>query len=65
MSINNGVGANTEARSDELEIVRRALVGLKYGSVEIVVHDARIVQVERKEKVRLIREGLQNGGRHV
>lgn len=30
-----------------------ALRDLKYGSVEIVVHDGRIVQIERREKVRL------------
>jgi hypothetical protein len=30
-----------------------ALRGLRFGSVEITVHEGRIVQVERKEKVRL------------
>lgn len=30
-----------------------ALRDLRYGSVEIVVHDGRIVQIERREKVRL------------
>jgi hypothetical protein len=30
-----------------------ALRDLRYGSVEIVVHDSRIVQIERCEKVRL------------
>jgi hypothetical protein len=30
-----------------------ALQGLRYGSVEIVVHDGRIVQIERREKLRL------------
>lgn len=29
-----------------------AIRSLKYGSVHIVVHDSRIVQVERTEKVR-------------
>lgn len=32
--------------------IRRALNGLAYGSVEILVHDGRVVQIERKEKVR-------------
>jgi len=35
----------------EKEILR-ALSGLNFGSVEIVVHDSRVVQIERKEKVR-------------
>ena len=30
-----------------------ALDGLRYGSVEIVVHDSRVVQIERREKMRL------------
>jgi hypothetical protein len=30
-----------------------ALRGLRFGSIELVVHDGRIVQLERHEKVRL------------
>ena len=33
--------------------VLRALRGLRFGSVEIVVHDGRIVQIERRERLRL------------
>ena len=29
------------------------MAGLKFGSVEITIHEGRIVQIERKEKVRL------------
>ena len=35
----------------EKEILR-ALQGLSFGSVEIIVHDSKVVQIERKEKVR-------------
>lgn len=35
----------------EQEILR-ALQDLAFGSVEIIVHDGRVVQIERKEKVR-------------
>ncbi|HEY0975321.1 MAG TPA: DUF2292 domain-containing protein [Solimonas sp.] len=31
----------------------RALDGLRFGTVEITVHNGRIVQIERREKVRL------------
>lgn len=34
------------------EIVR-ALNGLRFGAVEITVHNSQIVQIERKEKIRL------------
>ncbi|WP_342672709.1 YezD family protein [Candidatus Nitrospira nitrosa] len=30
-----------------------ALKGLRFGSVEITVHDSRVVQIERKEKMRM------------
>ncbi len=30
-----------------------ALRGLRFGSLEVVVHDSRVVQLERREKVRL------------
>jgi hypothetical protein len=33
--------------------ISRALEGIRFGSVEIVIHDGRIVQIERREKVRL------------
>lgn len=29
-----------------------ALKGIRYGSVEIIIHDFRVVQIERKEKTR-------------
>jgi hypothetical protein len=38
--------------SDPLELVRRALVGLRYGECVIAVHDGAIVQVARTEKLR-------------
>ena len=36
-----------------LELVRRQVGSLNFGVVQIVVHDARVVQIERTEKVRL------------
>ena len=36
-----------------LKAVRRALEDLKFGSVEVAVHEGKVVQIERKEKVRL------------
>ena len=34
-------------------LVLEALRGLRYGSLEVVVHDGRAVQIEKREKVRL------------
>ncbi|MEZ5539850.1 MAG: YezD family protein [Pseudomonadales bacterium] len=33
--------------------VARALSGLRYGSVEITVHDGKVTQIEAKKKIRL------------
>ncbi len=32
--------------------ILRAIEGLRYGSLEIVVHDGRVTQIEKREKVR-------------
>ena len=36
----------------ESEILR-AVREVRYGSVEITIHDSRVVQIERREKVRV------------
>ena len=34
------------------EEILRAVREVRFGSVEIVIHDAKVVQVERREKIR-------------
>ena len=36
-----------------LELVTQYVKGMRYGVVEIVVHDAKVIQIEKTEKVRL------------
>ncbi|MDO9624761.1 sulfur starvation response protein OscA [Pseudomonas sp.] len=36
-----------------LREIQAALHGLKFGSVEVTVHNGQVVQIERKEKFRL------------
>lgn len=43
---------NSEATAVAKKILD-ALRGLRFGSVEITVHEGRIVQIERREKCRL------------
>lgn len=50
----NGGGKETEL-PEWLELVRRQVASLKFGTVQITVHDSRVTQVERAEKVRLDR----------
>jgi len=42
------------------EILRRianAIIGVRFGSVEVVIQDSRVVQIERKEKFRFDKNG--------
>jgi len=38
-----------------LELVIQQVKSLRYGVVEIVVHDSRVIQIEKTERVRLDR----------
>jgi hypothetical protein len=40
-------------KPDWLEIVRQQVGSLRYGVVEIVVHDSQVTQIEKTERVRL------------
>jgi hypothetical protein len=55
-NIEQSTGQERETELPEwLELVRRQVSSLKFGTVQITVHDSRITQVERIEKVRLDR----------
>jgi hypothetical protein len=43
--------------------VRAQVESLKYGVVQLVVHDGRVTQIERTEKVRLPAEREDRPGR--
>jgi hypothetical protein len=55
--VSDAGGAGPEPTREDLEAIaqeiRRAIRGMRYGSVEITIHDGKVVQIERKEKVRL------------
>jgi hypothetical protein len=44
-----------------LREIARQLDGLKFGSVEIVVHEGRVTQIERREKVRVTPSSSSSG----
>ena len=39
--------------ADWLELVREKVQSLRFGVVQIVVHDSKVTQIERTEKTRL------------
>ena len=53
----NATGQNTQSDAGEetawLEIVRRQVGSLRFGAVQIVVHDSQVTQIEKTERVRL------------
>jgi hypothetical protein len=54
MTFNNRLPyQDSQTSSTAAQKILEALQGLRFGAVEIIVHDGRIVQIERKEKVRL------------
>ena len=32
--------------------ILKAVAGIQYGSVEVLIHDSRVVQIEAREKIR-------------
>lgn len=48
--------STTDGAGDQLAVVTRAILraikSVEYGSVEIVIRNSRVVQIERKEKFR-------------
>jgi hypothetical protein len=44
---------SAQDRPEWLEIVRRQVASLRYGVVQIVVHDSQVTQIEKTERVRL------------
>lgn len=38
---------------EELEKIRKLIESLKYGSVNIIIQDGKIVQIDKNEKIRL------------
>jgi hypothetical protein len=42
-----------EMQPDWVRLVQQKVEGLRYGVVQLVVHDGRVTQIERTEKTRL------------
>ena len=52
-------GRQANDRPEWLEIVRRQVASLRYGVVQIVVHDSQVTQIEKTERVRLDKPAVQ------
>ncbi len=57
------IGMQQTSQAVDQEIARQVLAAIKairFGSVEIVIHDSTVVQIERREKVRFSVESKPN-----
>jgi hypothetical protein len=54
-------GFSNAAEPEWLALVRGHVEGLRYGLVQLVVHDGRVIQVECTQKTRLAPE-VSSGG---
>lgn len=45
--------AHSNATPEWLAVVREKVEGLRFGVVQIVVHDGKVTQIERTERTRL------------
>lgn len=52
---NQQVSAASGAGEGWIELVRRQVATLRFGVVQIVVHDSQVIQIEKTERVRLER----------
>ena len=46
-------GESAENKPAWLEIVRHQVGSLRYGVVQIIIHDSQVTQIEKTERVRL------------
>jgi hypothetical protein len=60
---NNTRLAEVQVPDDAEQQILRAIAGIDYGSVEITIHDGRVVQIECREKIRLGGEPPRKGPR--
>jgi len=47
----------TDSGDEILRRIASAISGVRFGSVEVVIQDSRVVQIERKEKFRFDKTG--------
>ena len=53
MSNQQRVIQSQEHNQDIAHKILLAIKDLRFGSVEVVIHDSKVVQIERKEKIRI------------
>lgn len=53
------LGKDVDEQQNWLEVVRRHVSSLRYGVVQIIIHDSQVTQIEKTERVRFDRAHAQ------
>ena len=53
MSADERIIQGKDQNQDIAHRILLAIKDLRFGSVEVVIHDSKVVQIERKEKIRI------------
>lgn len=56
------INPDLNGQPEWLRVVQQKVETLRYGVVQLVVHDGRVTQIERTEKTRLNPPGHREGG---
>jgi len=51
--------AAPETEPEIVQTILTAIKSLRYGSIEIIVQDSKVVQIERREKIRFDKENAR------
>jgi hypothetical protein len=63
MAINTTSIKNRRMPVDIRQEIFRAIDAIQYGSIEIIIHDGQITQIECREKIRIDRLGADYKGK--
>ncbi len=64
-SVQNSLKQNLNNKQDFSQEILRAVEAIKlgsgFGSIEILLHDGRVMQIEKREKLRFIQDASKRG----
>jgi|GEM_PF-1063575 len=51
------LASSDETNPNWIDLVHQYVASLRFGTVEIIVHDSRVIQIEKTERLRLGKSG--------
>jgi hypothetical protein len=60
MVLKMSVASSDQTKQVVIDAIFKAIEDVRFGSIEITVHDGRVTQIERREKVRFEHQNVKN-----